>query len=151
MSKLKMRDGDWAIVLDGSKALFLQNRGDKVHPDLVAREVRQHADPPNRELHTDRPGKVQQSATSSHSAIELTDRHDEAKRVFIAEVADELDRLATSDKFCSFVVIAPPPALGVIRKCYTPAVRSALGAEIDHDWVHLPVHEIEKRLVDWSD
>ena len=112
MSKLRIRNGDWALVVDGRKALFLQNRGDGVHLGIVTREVREHPDLPNYELHTDRPGKVQQSATSSHSAIELTDRHDEAKRVFIAEVADELDRLATSDKFCSFVVIAPPPALG---------------------------------------
>jgi protein required for attachment to host cells len=146
MSKLNLRNGDWVLVVDGHKALLLQNRGDALYPNLVVREVREHPELPNRELHTDRPGKVHQSAASFHSAVELADRHDEAKRAFIADVAEQLDSLVASDKSCRIIVIAPPLALGVIRKCYTPAVRWAIQTEIDRDWVRLPVHEIETRL-----
>ena len=151
MSKFTLRSLDWAVVLDGRKALLLQNCGDAVHASLVTREVREHPDRPNRELHTDRPGKVQQSAASFRSAIELTDRHEEAERAFITQVAEKLDELAASDRDRHFIVIAPPRALGVIRKCYTPAFRSALQAEIGQDWVHLPVKEIENRLGAWSE
>jgi hypothetical protein len=42
-------------------------------------------------------------------------------------------------------------ALGVIRKCCTPAFRSALQAELGQDWVHLPVKEIENRLWAFSE
>jgi len=37
-------------------------------------------------------------------------------------------------------------ALGVLRQSYSASVRNALRAEIDKDYVRLPVHEIEKRL-----
>ena len=146
MSKLRIRNGDWALVVDGRKALFLQNRGDGVHLGIVTREVREHPDLPNYELHTDRPGKVQQSAASFHSAVEVADRHEEAERVFIVDTLKRLDELLASDRSRRFVVIAPPRALGVIRKGYTSHLRFALEAEIDHDWLHLPVHEIEARL-----
>ena len=110
------------------------------------RPAREHPDLPNHELHTDRPGKVQQSAASIHSAVEVVDRHDEAERAFIADTLKRLDELLASDRSQRFVVIAPPRALGVIRKGYTSHLRFALEAEIDHDWLHLPVHEIEARL-----
>jgi protein required for attachment to host cells len=146
MFNFKLKAHDWAIVLDGRKALFLQNQGDGVHPNLVTREVREHPDLPNRELHTDRPGKVHQSAASAHSAVELTDRHDEAERIFIEGVATRLGELVAAGKGNRMIIVAPPRALGMVRKTYTPALRAAISAEIDHDWVHLPVNEIEGRL-----
>jgi protein required for attachment to host cells len=133
------------VVLDGRKALFLRNEGDDRCVTLEVREVCQHADAPNRELHTDRPGKVHQSAASFHSAVELTDRHDEAERAFIGSVADRLAELLAAGQSRA-IVVAPPRALGMLRKAYSPAARAALSAEFDHDWTHLPVHEIEKRL-----
>jgi protein required for attachment to host cells len=38
----------------------------------------------------------------------------------------------------------------LIRKISTPAVKAAIRAEVGHDLTHLPVHEIEKRLVESS-
>src|SRR5206468_1983742 len=39
-----------------------------------------------------------------------------------------------------------PRALGVLRQTYSHSLRAALRAEIDKDFVKLPVHEIEKHL-----
>jgi protein required for attachment to host cells len=36
----------------------------------------------------------------------------------------------------------------VLRQAYSPHVRNALRAEIDKDFVKLPVHEIEKHLAE---
>jgi hypothetical protein len=36
----------------------------------------------------------------------------------------------------------------MIRKANTPALRAAVSAEIALDWIHLPVPEIEARLID---
>ena len=47
----------------------------------------------------------------------------------------------------SLIVVAPPRALGVLRQSYSAPVRNALRAEIDKDYVGMPVHEIEKHLV----
>jgi protein required for attachment to host cells len=38
--------------------------------------------------------------------------------------------------------------LGVIRKIATPAVKAATRGEIGHDLTHLPVYEIEKRVIE---
>ena len=46
----------------------------------------------------------------------------------------------------SLIVVAPPRALGVLRQAYSHNLRAALRAEIDKDFVKLPVHEIEKHL-----
>ena len=37
-------------------------------------------------------------------------------------------------------------ALGVLRQTYSHGLRAALRAEIDKDFVRLPLHEIEKHL-----
>jgi len=42
--------------------------------------------------------------------------------------------------------VAPPRALGVLRQAYSPNLRNALRAEIDKDFVRMPVHEIERHL-----
>ena len=44
------------------------------------------------------------------------------------------------------VAFRPPRALGVIRPLYSTALRAAVRAEIDKDFVKLPLHEIEKHL-----
>ncbi|MET0925332.1 MAG: host attachment protein, partial [Xanthobacteraceae bacterium] len=46
----------------------------------------------------------------------------------------------------SLIMVAPPRALGVLRQAYSHNLRNALRAEIDKDFVKLPVHEIEKHL-----
>ena len=37
-------------------------------------------------------------------------------------------------------------ALGVLRQAYTRGLREAIKAEIDKDYVRMPVYEIEKKL-----
>ena len=146
MSKFTIRSHDLVVVLDGRKALFFENVGNAIRLDLAALEVRERQDPPNRELQSDRPGRVHQSAASFRSAIEVTDFHEEAERAFVEEIAQRLDALAVHNRASRFIVIAPPRALGALRKGYTPNIRAGLQAEIGQDWVNLPVDEIEKRL-----
>jgi protein required for attachment to host cells len=144
---LKIKSRDVVAVLDGHKAIILRNDGDAFFPNLVVVEARDHEQPPDRDLHDDRPGRVHQSAASFRSSVEVTDRHDEAERAFVVGVSARLDELISVDRHCGIVVVAPPRALGFIRAAYSPALRSALRREFDHDWVHLPVYEIEKRLM----
>jgi len=146
MAGLRIKSRDLVAVLDGRKAIILRNEGDALYPNLVVIETREHELPPDRELHDDGPGRVHQSAASFRSSVEVTDRHDEAERDFVASISARLDELVSAEKHCGLVVVAPPRALGVIRAAYSPAVRAALHAELDHDWVRLPVYEIEKRL-----
>jgi protein required for attachment to host cells len=146
MSKLKIDQGDWIVVGDGAKALVLQNVGDAKFPNLKTTEVYERPAPKTSEQGTDAPGRSINSVGGVRSAIEQTDWHHEAERAFLAELANRLDAAINAGEAKGLIMIAPPRALGMIRQAYTQHLRGALRAEIDKDFVKLPVHEIEKHL-----
>ena len=43
---VKIEQGEWVVVCDGSKALFLENAGDSKFPNLKTREVLEQKVPP---------------------------------------------------------------------------------------------------------
>jgi len=148
MPKPSMRAGDLVVVSDGRKALILENAGDETYPNLKIREVHEHTDAPNRMLSSDKPGRAFQAAgTTIRSSVEQTDRHEEAEHSFVAGVMGRVHELVTAGATTGLVIVAPPHVLGLIRKISTPAVKAATRAEVGHDLTHLPVYEIEKRLV----
>ncbi len=147
MTKTKIGAGDWIIVSDGRKALLLENEGDEVFPNLKTREVREHEDAPNRDLNSDKPGRVRQSAASFHSSVEQTDRHQEEEEKFIVGLTTRLNELVSNGTTKHLIVVAPARVLGLIRKNCSAPVKSAIHAEFGHDLTHLPVYEIEQHLV----
>ena len=146
MTHLKVGPGAWVVVCDGRKALILANIGDEAYPDLRIIENRQHEDKPTSDLGTGAPGRVHQSSTVMRSAVEQTDWHDEAERDFLVALAGRLDKAVTGKETGALAIVAPPRALGMIRKAYSAHVREALVAEIDKDLVALPVKDIEAHL-----
>jgi protein required for attachment to host cells len=146
MQKLKIRQGDWIIVCDGKKALVLENIGDDKFLNLRTREVYEHPDPKTRELGTDAPGRALNSLGTPRSAMEQTDWHTQEEERFLRTLAGRLDAAVNAGQAKSLILVAPPRALGVLRQTYSHAVRAALRAEIDKDFVKLPLHEIEKHL-----
>ena len=147
MSKLKISAGDWILVCDGKKALILENVGNGSYPNLRLRAARQHDDARTRDLGTDRPGRVFPSVGNARSATETTDWHDQAERAFLQGLVEELHAAAADGKLKGLVLVAPPRALGVIRESSPPSLRAVVRAEVGHDYTHLPVHEVERRLL----
>ena len=148
MPKVKIRQGDWVVVCDGGKALMLENIGDEVFPNLKTRETNDNSNPPTREQGTDEPGRAFQSVGGARSAMEQTDLHEQSERAFLTRLAARLDAAVKAGQIKSLIIVAPPRALGVIRNAYTPALRAAVQAEIDKDLVRMPVHQIEKHLLE---
>jgi protein required for attachment to host cells len=148
MSKLRVRHGDWVVVCDGKKALLLENQGDEKFLNLQTREVFEHPDPSTHELGTDAPGRSFSSVGTGRSAMEQTDWHTQEEQRFLRKLADHLNALVLAGETKSLIMVAPPRALGVLREAYTVHVRNALHGEIDKDFVKLPVHEIEKHLME---
>jgi protein required for attachment to host cells len=146
MASLKIEQGEWIVVCDGAKALVLENVGDQVFPNLKTREVYEHDKARTRELGTDKPGRSHSSVGNGRSAVEQTDWQAEAERAFLVDLAGRLDAAVTSGETKRLVIVAPPRALGILRQVYSPALKNALRAEIDKDYVKMPVHEIEKHL-----
>jgi protein required for attachment to host cells len=146
MSGLSIREGEWVVVCDGAKALVLQNAGDAKFPNLKTVEVFEQKDPPTRELGADKPGRTNASVGTIRSSVGQTDWHDQAEQQFLTKLAHHLDAAISAGKTKSVVVIAPPRALGMLRPAYSHALKGALRAELDKDFVKMPVHEIEKHL-----
>jgi protein required for attachment to host cells len=143
---MKIRAGEWVVVCDGAKALILENAGDATFPNLKTREVHEQDDAKTHEQGTDAPGRTFQSVGSRRSAVEQADWHDQAEQRFLIELAKRLDAAVTAGETKSMIIVAPPRALGVLRQAYPNALRDAVKAEIDKDYVKMPVHEIEKHL-----
>jgi protein required for attachment to host cells len=146
MQKLKIRQGDWVVVCDGKKALVLENAGDEKFLNLKTREVYEQPGLKTRELGTDAPGRAFSSVGAGRSAMEPTDWHTQEEARFLRKLAERLDAAVNAGQVQALILIAPPRALGVLRQTYSHGLRAAIRAEIDKDFVKLPVHEIEKHL-----
>ena len=146
MSRLRIGHGEWVVVCDGAKALVLENAGDEKFPNLKTKEVYEQDDPPTHEQGTDAPGRSINSVDGRRSAMEQTDWHTQAEDRFLRKLVGHLDAAVNAGTIKSLIVVAPPRALGVLRHAYSHNLRAALRAEIDKDFVKLPVYEIEKHL-----
>jgi protein required for attachment to host cells len=146
MEAIKLPAGVWVVVCDGRKALILENAGDADYPDLRTRATDEQAGPPSGNVGADRPGRVHQSANSRRSAMEETDWHDEAEKAFVTDLVRRLDAALQAKDVDKLVIVAPPRALGVMRKAYTGRLKAALHAEIAKDLTAVPVHKIESQL-----
>ena len=146
MTELKIDKGGWVVVCDGAKALVLENSGTRMHPNLTARHVFEHSNPPDRELGTDKPGRAFSTAGSGRSAMELVDRHEQEEQRFLTKVAAHLDQAILAGDMPSLIVVAPPRAIGILRRAFTSHVRQVVKAEVEKDYVKLPIKEIERHL-----
>jgi protein required for attachment to host cells len=141
---VRLPHGAWVLVADGRKALLLANEGDGAYPDLRMSRIMESAPNPRTSAQgADRPGRT---VSSSHrrSAVGQTDWHRLAEVEFAAKV---VDGFFAGDPPPALVLIAPPAFLAELRKRLPAGALAAILVEIDKDFVHLPVHEIERRVL----
>lgn len=146
MVDVRIRRGEWLVVADGGKALILENVGDALYPNLRTKEVFEHDDPRTSEIGTDKPGRSIQSVGSARSAMEQTDWHAQEEQRFLCRLAARLDKAVLAGEVKDLILIAPPTAIGTLRKAFSAHVRDAIHAEIEKDYVKMPLHEIERHL-----
>lgn len=144
--ELKLRQGTWVVVCDGRKTIVLENIGDEEYPDLRTRSALEAEDAPTSALGTDRPGRVHQRFGEARSGVEQTDWHDQDEQEFLKALAARLDRSVQAKEVAHLVIVAPPRALGVLRKAWSQRVKDAIVTEIDKDLASHPVSDIEKHL-----
>jgi protein required for attachment to host cells len=146
MSDLKIDHGGWVVVCDGAKALVLQNFGNRTNWNLKTREVYEQDDPKTHEIGTGKPGRTFNSIGNRRSAMEQPDWHDQSEQRFLAKLAARLDKAVLGGETPSLIVVAPPRAIGVLRRAFTTHVRQAIRAEVEKDFVKMPIDEIERHL-----
>ena len=136
----------WVLICDGRKALLTENAGDAQAPNLQVRETFEHPDPPTREQGTDKPGRKFAGVGDARSATEPADLHTLAEDDFLKRLSAHLEHSVGHGKIEKLIVVAPPRALGVLRRAFSPALRKVVRQEVEKDYVNMPIYEVERQL-----
>lgn len=144
---MQLPHGAFVVIADGEKYLILENRGDHEIMDLRVLGHDEIDVPPNRDLVTDKAGRMADSG-QQRSAVGSTEWHELEQAEFARTLTDRLNRLALEDRFDAIVIAADPETLGQMRESYHDGLLERLVAEIDKNYTHAPIPEIERRLRD---
>ena len=135
----------WVAVLDGSKGLVFRNDGDAEYPVLRPIDIRDADVPPDREIHTDKPGRMF-DGTGHRSAVDQGDAHELAERRFVEDLIKSLNSAALKGEFDQLLIYADSDSLGEIRDNYHDELKARLLEEFPLDIVNEPVDKLEKRV-----
>jgi len=135
------------LVADGRKMLFFRNHGDEDQIDLrtEAHDARKYQRK-DREIKTDAPGVVQQSFGSGRSTYEEPDFQQQEEDRWIKDAAEELKKRALRGDFDDLAIVAPPKALGVLKKCLHKEVEKRVICTVNKEMSGRPIPDIEALL-----
>lgn len=142
----RIRTGDWILVADGEKALFLVNDGDEDFPDFNVVRIEEQENPPTHEQGTDTPGRFNDGPQVQRSATNETDWHRFEKERFAHEVSGILYRQAHRGEFARLVVVAGPRILGALRSDMHKEVVERIVAEVPKTLTNHPLDKVEELL-----
>jgi len=135
------------FVTDGRKSLFLRNHGDENHIDLRTEAHDEREDRKDHEIKTDAPGSSKQSFGWGRPTLGETDFHQQEEDRWVKDAADELKKRALRNDYDALAVIAPPKALGVLKKCLHKEVQKRIVVTINKEMTDRPIPDIEELLV----
>jgi protein required for attachment to host cells len=136
------------LVADGKKMLFLRNEGDQNQIDLRTEAHDERDDRKDSDIKSDAPGTIGQSAGySGRVAYEETDFHQQEEDLWVKDAAAELKRRALRNDFADLVIVAPPKALGVLRKELHKEVERRIVLTLNKEMTDRPLPDIEELLV----
>lgn len=139
----------WFVVADGAKARILAQHGRNGPLEPASNLCFQEGEArlPTREIGTERPGRVHESADVARHAMEpRVDWHRFAKQKFARGVADALESAAVKKLYDALVVVAPPQALGDLRQALGKHASALVAREIPKDLTNLSDHDLPAHL-----
>jgi protein required for attachment to host cells len=134
------------LVADGRKMLFFRNHGDEAHIDLRTEAHDERADAKDSDMRADAPGTNHQSVGFARSSYEETDSHQQAEDDWIKDAAGELRLRALRNDFEALAIVAPPKALGVLRKQLHKEVERRIVCTVNKEMSGRSTPEIEALL-----
>ncbi len=134
------------LVADGRKMLFFRNHGDENQIDLRTEAHEARKERKDREIKSDAPGTVKQSFGFGHSTYEETDIQQQEEDRWIVDAADELKARALRNDFEALAIVAPPKALGVLRKQLHKQVERRIICTVNKEMSGRPIPDIEALL-----
>ena len=135
------------LVADGTKCLFLRNQGDQNQIDLRTEAHDQREDRKDREIRTDAQAAKNNTAGIGRSTTDETDFHQQEEDRWIKDAAEELKKRALRNDFDALAIIAPPKALGVLKKCLHKEVEKRVVLTLNKEMASRPIPDIEELLV----
>jgi protein required for attachment to host cells len=143
---MRLPNNALVLVADGRKILFFRNHGDENQIDLRTESHDARQDRKERYFRTDAPGTVQQSFGFGHSTYEETDFHQQEEDRWIKDAADELRKRALRNDFDALAIIAPPKALGVMKRYFHKEVAKRIVCTINKEMSGRSIPDIEALL-----
>ncbi|GAA3888504.1 host attachment family protein [Sphingomonas limnosediminicola] len=134
------------LVADGTKVLFLRNHGDENQIDLRTEAHDQREDRKDREIKTDAPGSTQQSFGYGRSTYEEPDFKQQEEDRWIKDAADELKARVLRNDFDALAIVAPPKALGVLKKKLHKEVEKRVVCTVNKEMSGRTIPDIEALL-----
>ena len=134
------------LVADGTKHLFLRNHGDENQIDLRTESHDARQDRKDRDYHTDAPGTQGQRWGDGRPAMEETDWHQLEEDRWIKEAAEELKKRALRNDYDALAIVAPPKALGFLKKCLHKEVERRIVCTVNKEMSGRPIPDIEALL-----
>jgi protein required for attachment to host cells len=134
------------LVADGRKMLFFRNHGDENQIDLRTEAHEARRQRKDREIKSDAPGAVKQSAGYGRSTYEETDFQQQEEDRWIKDAADELKARVLRGDFQALAIVAPPKALGVLKKCLHKEVEKRIVCTVNKEMSGRPIPDIEALL-----
>ena len=134
------------LVADGRKMLFFRNHGDENQIDLRTEAHDAREERKDREIKTDAPGTTKQSAGYGRSTYEEADFQQQEEDRWIKDAADELKARVLRNDFEALAIVAPPRALGVLKKCLHKEVEKRVVCTVNKEMSGRPIPDIEALL-----
>src|SRR5438445_4418726 len=134
------------LVADGHKMLFFRNHGDENQIDLRTEAHDKRQDRKDREIKTDAPGTTKQSFGYGRSTYEEPDFQQQEEDRWIKDAADELKKRVLRGDFEALAIVAPPKALGVLKKCLHKEVERRIISTVNKEMSGRPIPDIETLL-----
>jgi protein required for attachment to host cells len=134
------------LVADGRKMLFFRNHGDENQIDLRTESHDARQDRKDRYFKTDAPGTEKQRFGYGRSTYEETDFHQLEEDRWIKDAAEELKKRALRNDFDALAIVAPPKALGFLKKCLHSEVEKRIVCTVNKEMSGRPIPDIEALL-----
>jgi|SRR5688572_20566482 len=143
------------VVADESEARFYDIGGPRVPLRLAGRVENPSGRLRDRDLKSDRPGRVfdraptagrRRGAVTHHATGGERRPHKQETQRFAREIVRTLEEARREDEFDRLVLMAGPPFLGMLRAALRKSVRATVVAEVSKDLVHQTEREVRLHL-----
>src|SRR6476469_5105662 len=136
------------LVVDGRKMLFFRNQGDENQIDLRTEDHDERDDAHHDgDLKTGAPGSSPGGVGPGRSSMEETDFKQQDEDNWVKEAAESLRLRALRNDFGHLCIVAPPKALGVLRKALHKEVEKRVVCTINKEMSGRPIPDIEALIV----